>query len=68
LTAAKARAAAEGRTSAALEDVVWLAPYVLSHRVSADDKSPKHGTYGWWKKEMEYQGKQRDAPQLAEVW
>jgi MoxR-like ATPase len=41
LTAAKARAAAEGRTSAALEDVVWLAPFVLSHRVSADDKTPK---------------------------
>ena len=33
-----------------------------------DDKSPKHGTYGWWKKEMEYQGKLREAPQLAEVW
>jgi len=33
-----------------------------------DDKSPKHGTFGWWKKEMEYQGKLRDAPQLAEVW
>src|SRR5438128_2674693 len=36
LTAAKARAAAEGRTSATLDDVVWLAPYVLRHRVSAD--------------------------------
>lgn len=33
-----------------------------------DVKSPEHGTYGWWKKEMEYQGKLREAPQLAEVW
>jgi len=25
-------------------------------------------TFGWWKKEMAFQQKQRDAPQLAEVW
>jgi MoxR-like ATPase len=40
LTAAKARAAAEGRTSASVDDIVWLAPFVLAHRVSADDKTP----------------------------
>jgi MoxR-like ATPase len=39
LTAAKARAAADGRRSADLEDVVWLAPHVLRHRVSAADRS-----------------------------
>jgi hypothetical protein len=33
-----------------------------------DDKSPQHGTFGWWKKEMAYQGKQREASQLSEVW
>ena len=27
-----------------------------------------HGTFGWWKKEMEYQQKQREAPAAAEVW
>ena len=36
LTAAKARAAAEGRKTAEIDDVVWLAPYVLRHRVSAE--------------------------------
>jgi MoxR-like ATPase len=40
LTAAKARAAAEGRRVAELEDVEWLAPYVLRHRVSAEDRTP----------------------------
>jgi MoxR-like ATPase len=39
LTAAKARAAADGRRSADLEDVVWLAPFVLRHRVSAEDRT-----------------------------
>jgi MoxR-like ATPase len=39
LTAAKARAAADGRRSADLEDVVWLAPHVLRYRVSAADRS-----------------------------
>ena len=37
LTAAKARAAAQGRNSVEIEDVTWLAPFVLSHRVSAED-------------------------------
>jgi MoxR-like ATPase len=40
LTAAKARAAAQGRKSAEAEDVIMLAPYVLSHRVSAEEVSP----------------------------
>jgi len=39
LTAAKARAAADGRRSADLDDVVWLAPFVLRHRVSAEDRT-----------------------------
>ena len=39
LTAAKARAAADGRRSADLADVVWLAPFVLRHRVSAEDRT-----------------------------
>jgi MoxR-like ATPase len=39
LTAAKARAAADGRKSADLDDVVWLAPFVLRHRVSAEDRT-----------------------------
>jgi MoxR-like ATPase len=39
LTAAKARAAAEGRKTADVDDVVWLAPFVLRHRVSAEDRS-----------------------------
>jgi MoxR-like ATPase len=37
LTAAKARAAAQGRQVVDLDDVTWLAPWVLSHRVSAPD-------------------------------
>jgi MoxR-like ATPase len=37
LTAAKARAAAQGRHVVDLDDVTWLAPWVLSHRVSALD-------------------------------
>jgi MoxR-like ATPase len=41
MTAAKARAAAQGRKTVAAEDVTWLAPYVLSHRVSADQKTPR---------------------------
>jgi MoxR-like ATPase len=40
MTAAKARAAAQGRQSVEIDDVTWLAPYVLSHRVSAEDRSP----------------------------
>jgi MoxR-like ATPase len=41
LTAAKARAAAQGRKTAEADDVTWLAPYVLSHRVSAEDIAPR---------------------------
>jgi MoxR-like ATPase len=41
LTAAKARAAAEGRKTASVDDVVWLAPWVLQHRVSAEDRTPE---------------------------
>jgi MoxR-like ATPase len=33
LTAAKARAAALGRMTVELDDVVWLAPYILTHRL-----------------------------------
>jgi len=40
VTAAKARAAALGRESAEVEDVTYLAPFVLSHRVSAEDATP----------------------------
>jgi MoxR-like ATPase len=40
MTAAKARAAAQGRKTAEAEDVTWLAPYVLSHRVSAEETTP----------------------------
>jgi MoxR-like ATPase len=40
LTAAKARAAAQGRQRVDLEDVVWLAPWVLQHRVFAADMTP----------------------------
>jgi MoxR-like ATPase len=36
MTAAKARALASGRTSVEVDDVVWLAPYVLTHRVLCD--------------------------------
>jgi MoxR-like ATPase len=37
MTAAKARALASGRHAAEIEDVVWLAPYVLGHRLVCDD-------------------------------
>jgi MoxR-like ATPase len=40
MTAAKARAAAQGRRIVEHEDVTWLAPYVLSHRVSAEEADP----------------------------
>jgi MoxR-like ATPase len=40
MTAAKARAAAQGRKTAEVDDVTWLAPYVLSHRVSAEETAP----------------------------
>jgi len=40
MTAAKARAAAQGRKTVEAEDVTWLAPYVLSHRVSAAETTP----------------------------
>lgn len=33
-----------------------------------DKASPETGTFGWWKKEMEYQQKLRENPQLSEVW
>jgi MoxR-like ATPase len=36
LTAAKARAAAKGRRVVEIEDVKWLAPYVLSHRLNTE--------------------------------
>jgi MoxR-like ATPase len=41
LTGAKARAAAQGRNSVEIEDVIWLAPFVLTHRVSAEDTTPR---------------------------
>ena len=41
LTAAKARAAAQGRQRVELQDVTWLAPYVLGHRVFADGMAPE---------------------------
>jgi MoxR-like ATPase len=41
LTAAKARTAALGRTTVELDDVVWLAPYVLSHRILSSDRRPE---------------------------
>jgi MoxR-like ATPase len=41
MTAAKARAAAQGRKTVEAEDVTWLAPYVLSHRVNADETPPQ---------------------------
>ena len=37
MTAAKARALASGRNAAELDDVTWLAPYVLGHRIRTDD-------------------------------
>jgi len=33
-----------------------------------DTPSPTTGTFGWWKKEMDYQQKLREAPATAEVW
>jgi MoxR-like ATPase len=41
LTAAKARAAAKGRRVVEIEDVTWLAPYVLSHRLNTDSGEPR---------------------------
>jgi MoxR-like ATPase len=41
MTGAKARAAAQGRKTVEIEDVTWLAPYVLSHRVSAAETEPR---------------------------
>jgi MoxR-like ATPase len=42
MTAGKARAASMGRHTVDLEDVTWLAPWVLSHRiVSGDDRTPE---------------------------
>ena len=40
MTAAKARAAAQGRRTVELEDVTWLASHVLSHRVQTEDVTP----------------------------
>jgi len=40
MTAAKARAAAQGRKIVEVDDVTWLAPYVLTHRVSAEQTTP----------------------------
>jgi MoxR-like ATPase len=40
MTAAKAWAATQGRQIVEVDDVTWLAPYVLSHRVSAEDATP----------------------------
>ena len=37
MTMAKARALASGRTTAEIADVLWLAPYVLSHRLVCDE-------------------------------
>jgi MoxR-like ATPase len=37
VTAAKARACASGRTSVEIDDVAWLAPYVLGHRIRTDE-------------------------------
>jgi MoxR-like ATPase len=41
LTAAKARTAAHGRVTVELDDVVRLAPYVLSHRILSSDRRPE---------------------------
>ena len=42
MTAGKARAASMGRHTVDLEDVTWLAPWVLSHRiVSGDERTPE---------------------------
>jgi MoxR-like ATPase len=37
MTAAKARALASGRPSAEVQDVEWLAPHVLGHRIEGGD-------------------------------
>jgi MoxR-like ATPase len=37
MTAAKARACASGRESVDIDDVAWLAPHVLVHRIRADE-------------------------------
>ncbi|HJQ75556.1 MAG TPA: MoxR family ATPase [Gaiellaceae bacterium] len=41
MTAAKARAAAQGRRTVEIDDVTWLAPHVLSHRVFTEDARPQ---------------------------
>jgi MoxR-like ATPase len=41
MTAAKARAAARGRKTVEVGDVTALAPFVLSHRVSAEERTPQ---------------------------
>jgi MoxR-like ATPase len=41
LTAAKARAAAQGRRNVEAEDVTWLAPWVLRHRVFSAEMTPE---------------------------
>jgi MoxR-like ATPase len=41
LTAAKARAASMGRQTVELDDVTWLAPWVLSHRIVVEDRTPE---------------------------
>jgi MoxR-like ATPase len=41
MTAAKARAAAQGRKDVEVDDVTWLAFYVLGHRVSAEQATPQ---------------------------
>ncbi len=41
VAAVKARAATQGRRTARVEDVTLLAPYVLSHRVAADPRTPR---------------------------
>ena len=40
MTAAKARAATQGRSAVEREDVIWLAPHVLGHRILSEDQSP----------------------------
>jgi MoxR-like ATPase len=41
MTAAKARAAAQGRKIATADDATWLAPFVLSHRVNSGEAPPR---------------------------
>jgi MoxR-like ATPase len=41
LAACKARAASLGRHSVELQDVVFLAPWVLSHRIVSEDRTPE---------------------------